>query len=117
MPYTIQTSELTEDQITATFTLQENDPVFSGHFPEQPVLPGVLQMRLVADVIGRSLQKKALLKEASVIKFLAPVVPGMYGSFTVQVHYTLDGSLLRADARIHSGDTTFMKMKSVFSLD
>ncbi|MBL0911225.1 MAG: hypothetical protein IBJ09_02545 [Bacteroidia bacterium] len=117
MPYTIQTTEHTNDQITATFTLREDDPVFSGHFPGQPVLPGVLQMRLVADVISRCLHKKAVLKEAAAIKFLAPVVPGIYHSFSVQVHYTLDGAMLKADAQIRSGTVTFLKMKSVFSLD
>lgn len=117
MPYIIHHTEQENEQVHASFSLDEKHPVFSGHFPGQPVLPGVLQMRLVADILSHCLQQEVRLEEALFVKFLAPVVPGIYDRFDIQVTYSPDGSGIKADARIEAGETVFMKMKSRFRLD
>lgn len=49
---------------------------FAGHFPGQPILPGVLLLKRVLDLaeagLGRSLATCALRN----VKFIAPVMPG-----------------------------------------
>ncbi|HOE97291.1 MAG TPA: hypothetical protein PK847_11980, partial [Candidatus Sumerlaeota bacterium] len=36
------------ESITALKNLTQNEPFFAGHFPEYPVLPGVLQIEMIA---------------------------------------------------------------------
>ena len=63
--------------------LSFNEPFFQGHFPEQPVMPGVLQMEALAQ-LGAWLLLKELGAEGQVgyfvsikeAKFRRPVVPG-----------------------------------------
>ncbi len=60
-----------------------NEPFFQGHFPEQPVMPGVLQMEALAQ-LGAWLLLKELGAEGQVgyfvsikeAKFRRPVIPG-----------------------------------------
>jgi beta-hydroxyacyl-ACP dehydratase FabZ len=60
------------------------DPVFAGHFPGKPILPGVLIIEAVAQTAGVMLGSAApqgasgvaLLAAVNRFKFLAPVTPG-----------------------------------------
>ena len=60
------------------------DPIFAGHFPAKPILPGVLIIEAVAQTAGVMLGSAApqgdagiaLLAAVSRFKFLKPVIPG-----------------------------------------
>jgi 3-hydroxymyristoyl/3-hydroxydecanoyl-(acyl carrier protein) dehydratase len=57
------------------FRFAATDPVFAGHFPNQPLVPGVFQLemaRLGAEwLIGEQLG----VREISKAKFLRPIIP------------------------------------------
>ncbi len=44
--------ELTEDKIVGVKNITMNEPIFTGHFPGNPVFPGVLQIEAMAQVGG-----------------------------------------------------------------
>jgi beta-hydroxyacyl-ACP dehydratase FabZ len=62
------------------------DPIFAGHFPARPILPGVLLIEAVAQTAGVMLGSSAtadkaeggvaLLAAVNRFKFLKPVTPG-----------------------------------------
>jgi 3-hydroxyacyl-[acyl-carrier-protein] dehydratase len=64
------------------------DPIFTGHFPAKPILPGVLLIEAVAQTAGvmmgsaapqaadESREGVALLAAVNRFKFLKPVTPG-----------------------------------------
>jgi len=60
-----------------------NEPFFQGHFPEKPLLPGVLQLEAMAQLAGVLLLRKlehtgklAVLWSIDKVKLRAPVEPG-----------------------------------------
>lgn len=76
--------ELEAERITGIKNVTVNEPFFVGHFPEFPVMPGVLIVEAMAQVAGvlvlksipdrdRKLVFLASIEEA---KFRRPVVPG-----------------------------------------
>ncbi len=44
--------EVSEDEIVAIKNVSINEPFFNGHFPEYPVMPGVLIMEALAQTAG-----------------------------------------------------------------
>jgi beta-hydroxyacyl-ACP dehydratase FabZ len=64
--------------------IDPEDPIFAGHFPTRPILPGVLIIEAVAQTAGVMLGSPASLTTAGVallaavnrFKFLKPVTPG-----------------------------------------
>jgi 3-hydroxyacyl-[acyl-carrier-protein] dehydratase len=51
-------------------------PALPGHFPGQPIVPGVVLLDLVLDIVRESLLRDAVLKGVPWVKFLEPVLPG-----------------------------------------
>ncbi len=75
--------EFEEERIVGIKNVTMNEPFFAGHFPEFPVMPGVLIVEAMAQVAGvlvlsslASKQKVVFLASIDNAKFRRPVVPG-----------------------------------------
>ena|SRR5579862_7478846 len=76
--------ELQEDRIVGIKNVTVNEPFFVGHFPEFPVMPGVLVVEAMAQVAGVLVLKQVpdrkrklvLLASIEQAKFRRPVRPG-----------------------------------------
>ena len=76
--------ELEEDRIVGIKNVTVNEPFFVGHFPDFPVMPGVLILEAMAQVAGvlvlKSIpdrkSKLVLLASVEQAKFRRPVLPG-----------------------------------------
>jgi beta-hydroxyacyl-ACP dehydratase FabZ len=77
-------TEIEPDRIVGVKAVTTNEPFFMGHFPEFPVMPGVLIVEAMAQVVGVRVlrevedRKKKLVLLASIeeAKFRKPVLPG-----------------------------------------
>ena len=76
--------ELEPDRIVGIKNVTSNEPFFNGHFPDFPVMPGVLIVEAMAQVAGVLVLKEipdrankaVLLASVDSAKFRRPVVPG-----------------------------------------
>ena len=76
--------ELEAERIVGIKNVTANEPFFSGHFPDFPVMPGVLIVEAMAQAAGvlvlKSIEDRAsklvLLVSIEYAKFRKPVVPG-----------------------------------------
>jgi beta-hydroxyacyl-ACP dehydratase FabZ len=102
--------EITEDSITGIKNVTVNEPHFIGHFPDYPVMPGVLIVEAMAQVGGvfvghvnaRSQNKIMFLASVEEAKFRKPVVPG---------------DQLRIEMKMLRLKTTVAKMRGVATVD
>ena len=69
--------------IVAQKNISINEPYFEGHFPNHPIMPGVLQLEAIAQVAGILMLKKAenigklaYFMAAENVKWRKPVIPG-----------------------------------------
>lgn len=63
-------------KITASVTADSNSSWFSGHFPNNPILPGIAQLKMVADLIARPGRGDLSMTGLSRVKFRKLVKPG-----------------------------------------
>ncbi|MBW8782118.1 MAG: bifunctional UDP-3-O-[3-hydroxymyristoyl] N-acetylglucosamine deacetylase/3-hydroxyacyl-ACP dehydratase [Verrucomicrobia bacterium] len=72
-----------EDELVAIKNVTINEPFFQGHFPGNPVMPGVLQLEAMAQAAGILMLRRgssegrtSLFMSADKVKFRKPVRPG-----------------------------------------
>ncbi len=111
--YTITNLDHTPNQITCTLQLDAGHPVFQGHFPGSPVLPGVVQLEMVKAVLSNALGKPFALKEMSTCKFLEVLNPAETPELTIHIQYKGD-ELLDVNASGKHGDKTYFKVRANF---
>ena len=105
------------DGNTATTTLQLNADhrIFDGHFPGQPVVPGVCMMQMVKEVLEDILASKLKLVKAGDMKFLAVINPKENSVVELELKFIPEGSEIKTEASIYKEATVFFKFKGVFT--
>lgn len=111
----IESIQKNENQILVSFTLHIESSVFKGHFPDRPVLPGVLQLQLLKVVLEKELQLSLILKESANIKYLIPIVPEYSDAFSMQITYGNSDNQIKAEAVIRNQDQVFTKMNCLYA--
>ena len=70
----IKTSE--DGSISADADIPMESAWFSGHFPQNPILPGIAQMDMVHGMVERALGGQVSIKRISRIRFKKIIRPG-----------------------------------------
>lgn len=73
------------DEYEVLVNLNKDSTVYAGHFPDQPIAPGVCLTQMVKEVTNAILEKNWQLKEVRQIKFLAMVDPNVTPSLLLQL--------------------------------
>lgn len=74
--YTILSSESSDSTIwTIQIKLNPGHPVYQGHFPEHPVVPGVCLLQLIKECVEDIRQQKLQVTQVSSCKFLSAINP------------------------------------------
>ncbi|MBU2649051.1 hypothetical protein KKI24_30365 [bacterium] len=98
-------------------TLNPDHPVFQGHFPGNPVTPGVCLIQMLKEIVSDHLQQTVLLTEARQIKFLNILVPDRAVELDLEMTLEPSGSTgVTVKAEITHAKTTYFKFSGRFSL-
>lgn len=83
-------------------------PVFAGHFPNQPVVPGVCTMALVKHLLEEEVGKNLQLNKAGNVKFLQLLLPEDQPEIAI--------SFEEKENHIHAHATFMLAEKTVFKM-
>ena len=100
-------------RIVALKNVSMNEPYFPGHFPQRPVMPGVLILEALAqaaailayDIIGEERSKNALFYFAGIdnARFKRPVEPGDQLTLHIELE-RMKASIVKFSAKAKVGD-------------
>lgn len=102
-------------EFTVTIKINPEHSIFEGHFPGQPIVPGVTYIEMIKEIIELVLKKKLLLQEASNIKFLAITNPLQNPKLDFSFKLILkEANLLSAKLLITSENVSVIKFDGKF---
>jgi 3-hydroxyacyl-[acyl-carrier-protein] dehydratase len=104
------------DKLNTTINLKNEHPIFKGHFPGQPILPGVCMMQMVKEIAEVYLGKKLRLQKARELKFLSFIDPLTHPSIQMELFIQTTEDGIKIDAKLLNDVTTFFKFSGSFML-
>jgi 3-hydroxyacyl-[acyl-carrier-protein] dehydratase len=113
--FTITSLAQQEGSINATLKVNADDPIFKGHFPNQPVLPGACLLQMLKEVLETALDARLRMKKADNIKFLTLIDPLQQNMLQLTITYKpADNNELFVTANLSAGANNCFKFKGVF---
>lgn len=113
--FTISEKKVTGTNVHVTIDINALHPVFEGHFPGHPVVPGVCMMQMIKEILETVIEKKTQVKKTDQMKFLAIINP--LENPTIQVEFTYDNNEapdINVTGRLYKNEITFLKFRGSF---
>lgn len=114
--FTISNLETAGPDIKADLKINAGHKIFEGHFPGQPVVPGVCMMQMVKEIVEQVTGKDTSLLKAHEMKFLAVIDPLKNNIISATLKYSIDehGNLV-VSATFFKDELTHYKFKGQFA--
>ncbi len=109
--YIIQSLSEFENQIHAVVELRPDHAIFKGHFPGQPVLPGVCMMQMITEITSEFLKLPFQIAGAPMIKFLHMIDPRRNPQIQLEIKYDINLPKTAVSGRIFFAPEIFMKFQ------
>lgn len=89
-----------------------NHPVFLGHFPQQPVVPGVCTLQMLKDCVADILLRPVRYDYVKECKFLSAIIPGGHDFLDVNILVRQGGNEVSVVAEVLAGESKMMKLNA-----
>jgi 3-hydroxyacyl-[acyl-carrier-protein] dehydratase len=114
--YTLVSPVMENGKIQAIIKINPDHEIFRGHFPGQPVVPGVCMMQIVKELLEKNTGKPVRLHNGYDLKFLSVIDPGKNNMVNAEANYTVHTSGdINVTARLFYNEITFFKFKGIFT--
>ncbi len=103
-----------QGNIRAVIDFQKEHPIFMGHFPGNPVVPGVCMIQIVKEILEQEENTSLRLAAADNVKFLAVINPRKTARVRVVIHYSKEDHDYQTKATLTDAAITYFKFSGKF---
>lgn len=114
--FRLQSSLHANETIEARIQLNAAHQIFEGHFPGQPVVPGVCMVQMIKEILEIALDKTLWLQSADYIKFLSVIDPRRAADIDASIRYTYSEQGYEVGASLFKEGTVYLKLKANFKI-
>jgi 3-hydroxyacyl-[acyl-carrier-protein] dehydratase len=112
--YTLLKQQSEQGKVTALISFNKSHPIFSGHFPGHPVVPGVCMMQILREIMEIEVAGKLRISHGDNLKFLSIINPEENQEVEAFISYLAKENSLNVSASLQSGAVTYFKFKGTF---
>lgn len=104
-----------ENDHSARIELNENHPIFDGHFPENPVMPGVCMFQIIQELTEKVIQKKLSLQQVSNVKFMVLINPKIDNQLTFHFSIVPENATYKVKSQLVFQEQIALKMNATYT--
>ena len=113
--FEILETNYSDNKIISTIRLNPSHKIYSGHFPDNPVTPGVVQLQIVKEILENTHKKELRLLSMSRCKFLKILNPNETPVITITLSYS--DNPLHVSAIGEYQEAIFFKLTALFAYE
>ncbi len=114
--YTIENKSVDIDQVNYIFEIKVNNKhdIFKGHFPGNPVMPGVCMMQIIKEITQSIVGQKLFMEKCSNVKFLALINPDTNPNLTLELKITQLEGIIKVRNTTKFDDTVALRLSAQY---
>lgn len=114
--YTINSLEKNDAQnYTVIIFINEKHDVFKGHFPGNPIMPGVCMMQIIKELTEKISESSLMMQSVSNVKFMALINPFVTPELKLELNIIqTDDQFVKVKNTSYFGETVALKLGSVY---
>lgn len=114
--YTIKSITKNDDHnYVVVIFINEKHDVFKGHFPGNPIMPGVCMMQIIKELTEQITNTTLVMQSLSNVKFMALINPFVTPELRLELSITTtEDDLVKVKNATYFGDTVALKLGSVY---
>lgn len=114
--YKVTATEKSAEGILAQIHLNKNHAIFKGHFPGNPVMPGVCMIQIIKELTEEATGKNLFLTVSSNIKFMAIINPENNPDLQIAIDITEENGEVKVKNTTSFEDTVALKLSATFKV-
>ena len=114
--YVITNMQAEDGLVKADLEINAAHKIFEGHFPEQPVTPGVCMMQMIKEITEKVAGSRSQLIKADEMKFLSIIDPQQNNHIRAEIKYSITDDKISVVASLSKDTVIHFKFKGLFLL-
>lgn len=114
--YTISQFNASENKVNAEIHLNKDHKIFKGHFPGNPVMPGVCMIQIIKELTEKVTATNLFLSQTSNIKFMAIINPDATPDLSLNLTIIETETGFKVKNTSSFNDTLALKMNATFTV-
>ena len=104
-----------ENNYLAMILINENHEVFKGHFPGNPIMPGVCMTQIIKELTEQITESSLFMQSLSNVKFMALINPFNTPELRLELDISINETdLIKVKNVTYFDDTLALKLNSVY---
>ncbi|MEQ3661712.1 MAG: 3-hydroxyacyl-[acyl-carrier-protein] dehydratase [Flavobacterium sp.] len=107
--------KISETKCNAIIVLNKNHEVFKGHFPGNPVTPGVCMMQIIKELSQEFIGSSLVMTSSSNVKFMAIINPELNNTLRLELDFMGDiASEVKVKNTTYFDETVALKLTNTY---
>ncbi|MEL1253870.1 3-hydroxyacyl-ACP dehydratase [Flavobacterium sp. DGU38] len=107
--------KVSDSKHTFTILVNEKHEVFKGHFPGNPIMPGVCMIQIIKELTEKITQQTLMIQTLSNVKFMALINPENTPELRLELDITTtEDNLVKVKNTTYFNDTVALKLSNVY---
>lgn len=113
--YKVTDIEKTDLGIYVKIHLDKDHEIFEGHFPGNPVMPGVCMIQIIKELTEKEVGAELFLSRSTNIKFMAIINPEKNPDLALSIDITQNSAEIKVRSTTTYEDTVALKLNATFT--
>ncbi|MDQ6528536.1 MULTISPECIES: 3-hydroxyacyl-ACP dehydratase [Flavobacterium] len=107
--------KVSDSKYTITILVNEKHEVFKGHFPGNPIMPGVCMIQIIKELTESITKSSLMIQSLANVKFMALINPEVTPELRLELDVTTtEDGLVKVKNTTYFNDTTALKLSNVY---